>query len=140
MTLKEIIDAFNQISIEQPVVREYIKSGNIYDLSSERNSKFGVFCVTQGTHTANIDDGYTTYNFFLYYVDRLSSDKSNKIEIQSTGLEVLKNIIRVFREDYDCDVTRADFDVFTERFSEECAGCYATISIVAYEDNCIERF
>lgn len=140
MTLKEIIDVLNEISIEQPSIREYIKSGNIYDLNSERSAKFGVFCVTQGTHSANIVDGYSTYNLFLYYVDRLASDNSNKIEIQSTGMEVLKNILRVFREDYDVEITTADFDVFTERFSEECAGCYATISIIAFEDNCIDRF
>lgn len=140
MTLQEIINGFNEISVKQPNVNQYIKSGNIYDLSSDRNAKFSVFCVTQGTHTANIVEGYTTYNLFLYYVDRLKSDESNKIEIQSVALEVLKNIVRTFRNKYDVDIDTVDFDVFTERFSELCAGAYATISIVAYEDNCLEEY
>ena len=140
MTLQEIINGFNEISVKQPNIHQYIKSGNIYDLSTERNAKFSVFCVTQGTHTSNIVNGYTTYNLFLYYVDRLKSDGSNKIEIQSVALETLKNIIRTFRNKYDADIDTADFEVFTERFSELCGGAYATISIISYEDNCTEYY
>lgn len=140
MTLIEIINGINGIALKQPAIKEVIKSGNIYDLSESRNAKFSVFCTTQGTHTSNVKDGYTTYNFFLYYVDRLQSDESNKLEIQSTGMEVLKNVIRVFQRDFDVEIDSADYQVFTERFSELCAGVYATVSIIAYDENCIEDY
>lgn len=140
MKLKEIIDGFNDIALRQPLINEYIKTGNIYDLSKERTARPSVFCVTQGTHSTNIEEGYSTYNLFLYYVDRLKSDESNKIEIQSAGIETLKNILRVFAKEYDAEITTADFDVFTERFTEMCAGVYCTVSIISYEDNCIEDF
>lgn len=140
MTYQEIVTAFNNISLTQPNVNQYIKSGNIYDLSSDRNAKFSVFCVTPGTHTTNLREGYTTYNLFLYFVDRLKSDESNKLVVQSAGIETLKNIIRVFVSTYDVECDTVDFEVFTERFSEVCAGCYATISITSYEENCLEEF
>ena len=140
MNLKEIIDGFNEIAMKQPLINEYIKSGNIYDLSKERTARPGIFCVTQGTHSTNIVEGYSTYNLFLYYVDRLKSDESNQIEIQSVGIETLKNILRVFARDFDVEITQADFDVFTERFTELCAGVYCTVSLTAYEENCLEEF
>lgn len=140
MTYQEIVTAFNNISLTQPNVNQYIKSGNIYDLSSDRNAKFSVFCVTPGTHTTNLREGYTTYNLFLYFVDRLKSDESNKLVVQSAGIETLKNIIRVFVSTYDVECDTVDFEVFTERFAEVGAGAYATISITSYEENCLEEF
>ena len=96
MNLKETIDKLNSIAISQPNVNDYVKSGNIYDLSENRNANFSVFCVTQGTHSYDFKNGYNIFNFVLYYVDRLTSDSSNKIEIQSTAIETLKNIIRTY--------------------------------------------
>lgn len=140
MTLKQVIDLFNEIALKQPVISTILHSGNIYDISEDRNIKFGVFCAVQGTHTADLENGNTTYNFFLYYVDRQTSDGSNRIEVQSTALETLKNILREFIDETDSELTRADFQVFTESFAQLCAGAYATISLVVEDDNCIERF
>lgn len=140
MTLQEIINGFNEISLKQPSIKEFISSGNIYSLSKERNARFGVFCCTQGTHSTNLVDGYSTYNLFLYYVDRLKSDETNKLEIQSVAIETLKNIIKTFVNKYDVEISTADFEVFTERFSEMCAGAYATVSVVTYSDNCVDYY
>ena len=140
MTLKQVIDQFNEIALKQPVISTVLGSGNIYDLNEDRNAKFGVFCLTQGTHSTDLSNGFSTYNFFLYYVDRLQSNESNKIEIQSTALETLKNILRTFIQETDSELTQADFQVFTESFAAVCAGAYATISIIVEDNNCIEKF
>lgn len=142
MTLSEIVKLLNTVALEQPSVGEYIPSGNIYDLSEERNAKFGVFCATQGQHVLNPGENTITYVFNLFYVDRLQSDGDNKIEIQSTGISTLSNIIRTIQEDYDEWVfDSVYFDVFTERFSEMCAGVYATVRITLDDElNCAELF
>ena len=140
MNLKETIDKLNSIAISQPNVNDYVKSGNIYDLSENRNANFSVFCVTQGTHSYDFKNGYNIFNFVLYYVDRLTSDGSNKIEIQSTAIETLKNIIRAYCKETDVDITTADFEVFTESFSQLCAGAYTTISIIVEDTNCLDEF
>ena len=140
MTLKQVIDKFNEIALKQPTISTIIPGGDIYELNKDRNVKYGVFCATQGTHTADLDNGNTTYNFFLYYVDRLKSDESNKIEIQSTALETLKNILHTFIQETDSELSKCDFQVFTESFAAVCAGAYATISIIVEDNNCIEKF
>ena len=140
MNLKETIDKFNNIAISQPNVNDYIKSGNIYDLSENRNANFSVFCVTQGTHSYDFENGYNTFNFILYYVDRLTSDGNNKIEIQSTAIETLKNIIRTYSKETDVDIATADFEVFTESFAQLCAGAYTTISVIVDDNNCLDEF
>lgn len=140
MNLKETIDKLNSIAISQPNVNDYIKSGNIYDLSENRNSNFSVFCVTQGTHSYDFENGYNTFNFILYYVDRLTSDGNNKIEIQSTAIETLKNIIRTYSKETDVDIATADFEVFTESFAQLCAGAYTTISVIVDDNNCLDEF
>lgn len=140
MTLKEIFDGLNDIAVSQPDINDIVKSGNIYDLNSEREAKYSVFCATQGTHSYDFTNGYNTFNFILYYVDRLQSDGDNKIEVQSTAIETLKNIIRTFSNKYDVDITTASFEVFTESFSSLCAGAYATISIEVDDENCLEEF
>lgn len=140
MTLKEIFDSLNDIAVSQPDINDVVKSGNIYDLNSEREAKYSVFCATQGTHSYDFTNGYNTFNFILYYVDRLQSDGDNKIEVQSTAIETLKNIIRTFSNKYDVDITTASFEVFTESFSSLCAGAYTTISIEVDDENCLEEF
>ena len=140
MNLKEVIDSLNSIALSQPDINSYVKSGNIYDLNENRDAKYSVFCVTQGTHSYDFEGGFNTFNFILYYVDRLQSDADNKIEIQSTALESLKNIIRVFRKENDIELSTASFEVFTESFSALCAGAYATISVIVYDDNCTEQY
>lgn len=140
MTLKEIFDGLNEIAASQPDINDIVKSGNIYDLNSEREAKYSVFCATQGTHSYDFTNGYNTFNFILYYVDRLQSDGDNKIEVQSTAIETLKNIIRTFSNKYDVDITTASFEVFTESFSSLCAGAYATIPIEVDDENCLEVF
>lgn len=140
MTLKQVIDKLNTIALSQPDVNDYIKSGNIYDLNSDRSIIYSVFCCTQGTHQFDFDNGLNTFNFILYYVDRLQSDGDNKVEVQSTAIETLKNVIRVFAKENDVEISNASFEVFTESFSSLCAGAYTSVSIVVDDDNCTEEF
>lgn len=140
MTLKEIFDAFNELALKQPSISEIIKSGNIYDLNGMRNAKYAVFCAVQDTHSLDVENSVMNYRFFLYYVDRLSSDKDNKIDVQSTAINTLTNIIRVFADKYDAEVLSVDFNPFTDSFDGLGAGAYATINLSVFIDGCKEDF
>lgn len=140
MTLKEVIDSLNNIALSQPDVNDYIKSGNIYDLNSERNAKYSVFCCTQDVHNYDIENAAMDYRFIIYYVDRLQSDADNKLEVQSTGIQTLNNILRTFQRENDVDVTNISHTVFTESFAGLCAGDYATFTVTVYDDGCEEKF
>ena len=100
---------------------------------------YGVFAWTQGQHVMNVYEGTTAYTFNLFYVDRLTADEKNKTEIQSVGLQVLGNILRSFT-DY-IGVSDARFQPFTQRFADECAGVYCTVTLTVPDDtNCEQIF
>lgn len=138
MTLQEIFNKFNEIALKQPNLHQIIRSGNIYDLNADRKANFRVFCAVQGTHQDSINEGFTTYNFFLYVVDRMTDNGDNKITAQSSAIETLRNIIRVFLNETDCDVSNVTYEVFTQSFSEVCCGAYATVGIITENNPCVE--
>lgn len=141
MTLKEIFDGLNEIALKQPSISEIIPNGNIYTLNEEGTFKFGVFCAVQDTHQYDSENAFTNYRFFLYYTDRLKSDETNKIDVQSTAISTLKNIIRTFLDKYDVELaTTVDFTPFTESFKQLCAGAYAAVTFKIYDDGCVEDF
>lgn len=140
MTLKEVLDKLNEIAIKQPEINEIIDDGNIYHLNEKRNAKYAVFCAVQNIHTADLENATNTFQFWLYYVDRLTSDKDNKIEVQSTAIECLKNILRTFSKETDAEYAGLEFHMFTDSFDGLCAGAYASIGIITDDDGCTEIF
>lgn len=140
MTLYKVIEKLNEIALRQPNVRT-AKEGNIYEaLNANPSIKYGVFFVTQGTHTE--DETWDHYTFTLFYVDRLENDMDvNRLQVQSIGKELLSNIIRTFEEEVDCEYDIISYTTFTQRFADECAGAYAQITFDIPKDNyCLEEY
>lgn len=129
MTLLETINLLNWIASNQPNVNGIVETGDIYDLNKdEYQQKYSAFCVTQDTH--NVGEEFTTFSFTLYYVDRLTLDKNNKLEIQSTAVEFFANFIKTVMQKFDSlNWTNGEVTTFTEKFSAECAGAYMDCSI-----------
>ena len=129
MTLLETIKILEHIASEQSNVNGIVESGDIFDLNKdEYQQKYSAFCVTQGTHSIGTE--FNTYSFTLFYVDRLTLDKSNKLEIHSTAVEFFSNFLHTINDDWSgLNVETGDVTTFTERFSAECAGAYMTVSI-----------
>ena len=140
MNLKEVFDSLNNIALSQPDVNDYVKSGNVYDINKDGNIEFSVFCCTNSTHRYDIESARMDYTMILYYVDRLQSDGDNKIEVQSTGIQTLNNILRTFSNENDVEVSNISYEVFTESFKQLCAGCYCTVTISVYDEGCTEIF
>lgn len=124
MTLVEVINLLNYIAKNQPNVNGIVDSCDVYDLNKEEyQQKYAAFCVQQNTH--QVSEDFTTFSFTMFYVDRLTDDKSNKIEIQSTAVEFFSNFIKTVMQKFDSlDFSNGEVHPFTERFSAECAGAY----------------
>lgn len=83
-----------------------------------------------------------TYNLTLFYIDILLQDRSNKITIQSDGLEILKSIIASI--DTELDLTKLStlvspftYETFSEWFTDECAGAYVQFALMyKYDTQC----
>lgn len=131
--LLTVIKALEKIGASLPDVHTVILS-DIYQLNSLPNIDYSVFAIVQDQHRK--DDNFTYLGFYLYYVDRLLNDKSNQIEIQSHGLEILSEVIDKI-EDLGL-ILSPEFDrvlqPFNQRFSDECAGIYCRLEIMIPQD------
>lgn len=139
MTLFEITKNIETIASTQHSVK-IVGDGDIYKLMNAcPNIQYAVFFVTQNNHKRINDFDY--YSFNLFYIDRLLPNlESNALEIQSIGKEVIQNVIQLFCDNYESEVTQnISYVPFVERFQDECAGIYATVEfVVAVDNTCAE--
>lgn len=128
MTLFETINKLKDIAINKPNIN-YVGDGDVYTLNSLPNLDYSAFFITQNEHS--IDSNTVTYNLNLFYIDRIADSEDNVLNIQSDGILQLTNIIStlVFSEDVDVD-GEINFVPFIQRFADNCAGVYCSVSFV----------
>lgn len=133
MTLAKIIDTLKMLALKQPNINSAYE-GNIYDiLNANPENKYASVVLTQQSHTT--DNTYDHYGFVIFYVDRLIDDlEGNRVQIQSIGKSMLQNIITAFCNNFDAECNNITFQVYTEKFIDECAGCYCTVTIDTVKD------
>ena len=127
MNYASLIKYIKDVAINNPLVKETI-DGDIYQINSKEN-QYGVFCVTGQVATRN--DHTTTYEFTLFYVDRLLEDQSNKNVVQTDAIiciQSLCNFINQNNENINIS-TPINYELFTQRFTDQCAGAFATINM-----------
>lgn len=129
MTLIEVINSFLAIAKNVPNIN-YVGQGDIYTLNTLPNIDYGVFYITQVNHQQS--ENTIKYNLTLFYVDRQKADGSNKLQIQSNGIYTLGNIINLFFHHNDeCEIDGdIQYTTFVQRFVDDCAGVFCTVSIV----------
>lgn len=133
MTLKETIELLKNIALSQPNIR-YVGDGNVYELNHKPDIEYGVFYITQSN--TQVYENYVQYNLNLFFVDRLTDGFDNRLQVQSDGIRVIKNIVNIFEDAADCEITYPlNFTSFNERFTDECCGVFTTISIISDGDN-----
>lgn len=140
MTLSEIIRTMEAVASNQPSIKMVVEN-DIFRLNARADARYGVFAFVQQQHTTSIESNIITYAFTLFYVDRLKNDRSNQIEIQSVGIQTLDNIIRRLDEMGIYSETSYSFQVFNQRFVDECAGVFCNVSLsVPLDSLCPEDF
>ena len=128
MTLKEAIKVIELVASHQPSVNMIVEN-DVFRLNAKPDAKYGVFAWLQGQHSTSIDSSVITYTFTLFYVDRLKNDRSNQIEIQSVGIQTLDNIIRQLDDLGIYSETSYSFQVFNQRFTDDCAGVFCNVNL-----------
>lgn len=140
MTLAKIIDTLKMIALKHPNVNSAYE-GNIYDiLNAKPDNRYASVVITQQSHTT--DEIYDHYGFVIFYVDRLVDDlEENRVQIQSIGKSMLGNIITAFCNEFEAECDNILYQPFTQRFTDETAGVYCTITIDTVKDvYCAERY
>lgn len=141
MSLKELTEAMGSVALKQPAVGTVVEN-DVYRLNGLPGAKYGVFAWTQGRHRVDLLTGLATYNFVLFYVDRVDTGDATEVDVQSTGVDVLTNVVRTVVQTYDLDLSgELVFQPFKERFRDDCAGVYCEIGFLtdAYE-GCEDEF
>lgn len=141
MTLYELIENIKNLGKSEPNV-SFVTQGDIYELNHQQDIDYPAFVVTQGTHFGSAENGVENYGLTLFLVDRLTSDKSNELDVQSWADTGLKNIISRI-EEHNLGVIQGQYTVqtFTEKFNSLCAGAYVSLNIQVQvlECNCCEN-
>lgn len=139
MTLYEIIDTLKKIALTQPNIRT-ATDGDVFDaMNSNPSIKYGVFHVTQTTHTE--DEQFDNFGLNLFVIDRLEDDDSNRVSVQSTAKQQLSNIIGTFCETFDAEHNNITYQIFTQRFKDLTAGVWATVTFQVLKDySCAEAY
>ena len=139
ITLAKIIDVICAIASGERNINTVIQN-DIYELDGQPDTKYNVFGITQNIHSE--DDQFMYYNFNLYFINRVTNDeRSNEILNQSTGIQVLRNIIRKTIEYLDIEVnTDIQYFPFIQKFADVCSGVYADVTFAVPIDLCVEDY
>lgn len=126
----EIVNLLTGICRAHPLVND-VHYG-IYHSSQNENIQYGAVIITANTIATSVNT--ISYSFNLMYVDRLTADETNEIEVQSCGVDVIRQVVSVLSEhhslllDYENNI---NVEVFTRQFADNVAGAVATINIQA---------
>jgi hypothetical protein len=140
MTLSQTTHAIEQVARMQPTVNMIVRN-DIFRLNSLPNVRYGVFAWLQGRHTADHETDVLRFRYTFFYVDRLTADKRNELEVQSVGVETLQNIVRTLADQGIWTSGEVEYQTFNQRFVDECAGVYASLTFeVPAGFNCGELY
>lgn len=138
MNLLQLINTIKDISYDTPNVHTIVDS--FADLNRD-DLEYSAVIVQQmpHTHIKGQDGSFIKYNIYLGYADRLVEDESNELEVQSSAISYINEIISRLSIDPDVssyDINISTYNVFTQRFNALCAGAYAKVEILVPLDEC----
>lgn len=138
MTYKTLSYKICDIAIHDKLFN-YSLEGDIAEINSLNITEYPIFLMSGiGPHTDN--GSIMTYHVVFYFLDRALNDFSNSTDAYSTGIEVLKNLIRKIKNDDDIvDVSdEISYHPFkatdTKVLSDNCFGVYCELDITVLND------
>ena len=138
MKYKEIVKIIKNISLALPDVRSFY-CGDVYEVNADQTVKYSSVVLTNQEHSFdNVNDRFQ-YNFILFYIDRLTDDEANRTDVHTAAVSALKAIVQHL-ENYNVIINDFKFNLFRERFNDQCAGAYATLSIEVEDNDCTDGF
>lgn len=137
MNLYNITNLIKQLASQIPNVGT-IDVGDVYQINAKQDIVYPSIAITQRPHTISHNDEMTTYNFYIFYIDRLTSDDTNRMDVQNAAIEALHSLSDALN-DYDVEVVNVStVHTFNERFNDSCSGAYFELSVTVYNEACGE--
>lgn len=143
MTLKRLLTLIGEMGYNQHLIN-YSAAGTSLDQINGIEVEWYPMLFSSPTGTHQVQQNTITYDITLYYLDRLLPDYSNDIDIFSSAISNLQNLVNGIRsipgvlEVLD-NYTIRNF-TNTEKMNDSLAGAYAQIKIkVALDDLCVDE-
>ena len=138
MNLQELCKNLGEMAKAQELVNFSAAGANLAEINPLQVDWYPLFfIIPSGTHT--VKDDTTRYDLTLYYIDRLLEDNSNTIDIFSSSIENLKNIINGAKNIpgvVDIDSSYSIRNFMPEKLDDRLCGAYASVRISVANDNC----
>ena len=132
MTYLELVRYIKELGLTQANTHSVV---NIFTDLNREDATYSALVLQPREHLRTGD--LMTYRFYLGYVDRLVSSKDNALEIESTGITIINNLVNILANNVNvAQVTTGQYIVFTQRFLAECAGVYAELGITLPVTDC----
>lgn len=142
MTLLNLCRELGELAISRKLVLFSGAGASLGELNPLEIDSYPVFYVIPaGTHT--VSENTTKYSLVLYYIDRLLENNSNTIDIFSSAVENLRNIIIGAKDIPGVLDTEENYSVklfMPEKLNDRLCGAYAEVKIVVDNDTvCLEE-
>lgn len=135
MTIKKLIDVISKTALKKPNIN-YVGVGNVYDLDSKPDAEYSLIYLTY--QNSQVNENEVRHNIVMFYIDRLTDNFDNRLDIQTNGVKEITNIVNTITYSEDVEVAYPlNFTPFNQRFSEDCCGVFTTITFIVDGDgNC----
>ena len=131
MNLQELCRSLGEMAKAQELVQFSAAGASLGEINPLQVNYYPLFfIIPSGTH--NVQANTTKFDLVLYYIDRLLEDNSNTIDIFSSSIENLKNILIGARDIpgvADVEDTYTIRNFMPEKLNDRVAGAYAQVRI-----------
>ena len=137
MTLKILLKNIGEMGKAQKLVN-FSAAGTSLDQINGMEIKWYPLLFSSPTGAHTVMQNTTRFEITLYYIDRLLPDYSNDLDIFSSSIENLKNIINGIKDlpgvlEVEDNYVVRNF-TNTEKMNDSLAGAYATIRVQVAND------
>ena len=138
MTLKQLLDTIGDMGIKQKLIRFSAAGTSLAQLNPMTIDSYP-FLFSSPTGTHQIKQDVKIFDLTLYYCDRLLEDYSNDIDILSSSIENLQNLINGIKQVPGVVEVESVYAIRnfanTEKLNDRLAGAYANVKITVVNDS-----
>lgn len=131
MNLAQVVQYIKNIALEHPLVKSFYEGDPTVYLNS-KEIKYGAFILTQQSFNNVVkESNIKKYTFDCTYADRLTEDGSNKLVVQTDGINVIHEVFNYIKNNSEtCNVPLPiSFSTFEQKFVDSLAGSFATVTL-----------
>lgn len=127
MTFYEVIQAIERVAARYPSIQMIVRQ-DVTRLNEVADARYGVFSWQTESSNGSTTSGVDTYNFVLFYADRLTGGMNDLEMVQSVGYSTLNAILNDLGDE-GVGVGAYTFTPFEHRFADDCGGVWCRCSL-----------